>query len=113
MPKMAKKKKPNKKSTEELFGAIETAVKNAEYYFTDHGEMRSATRRKVTDQEVIRILEKKDKWHEKTKDKYVDGAADWNYHIRGKNTDGDNVRISISFDKYGMPIITVINLDEE
>jgi len=38
---------------------------------------------------------------------------DWNYHIRGKNTDGDQIRIVISFDEDGMPIITVINLDEE
>lgn len=29
--------------------------------------MRSETRRKVTDEEVIKILEGKDKWHEKSK----------------------------------------------
>lgn len=113
MAKKAQAKKPEKKTTEELFKAIESAIEKSEYYFTDHGEMRSATRKKVTDVEVLRILEGKDKWHEKAKDKYENGQDDWNYHIRGKNTDGDNIRIAVSFDKDGMPIITVINLDEE
>lgn len=111
---MAKKKtkKVVKKTTTELFTGIVRAINSKKYYFSDHGEMRSATRQKVTDFEVIRILRNSDKWHEKAKDKYVDGKADWNYHIRGKNTDEDNIRIAVSFDKYGMVVITVINLDE-
>ena len=105
--------KPVKKSTKELFQAIEKAIANKEYYFTDHGEMRSVTRRKVTDEEVIKILEGREKWHEKRKDKYEHGQSDWNYHIRGKNIDNEKVRIVISFDEYEMPIITVVNLDED
>ena len=46
------------------------------------------------------------------KDHYIVGCTDWNYHIRGRNINNDQIRIAISFDKYGMPIITVINLDE-
>ena len=113
MAKKAQNKKPIKKSTEELFSAIEKAIENVDYYFTDHGEMRSETRRKVTDEEVIKILEGKDKWHEKSKDKFEEGKSDWNYHIRGKNTDDERVRVAVSFDEYGMPVITVINLDED
>ena len=113
---MAKKSstvKPVKKNTEELIVAISEAMTKGEYYFTDHGEKRSKTRKKVNDLEVIKILNEKDKWHEANKDKYVKGKHDWNYHVRGKNSDGDQIRIAISFDKDGMPIITVINLDED
>ncbi len=113
MANKAQIKKPVKKVTDELFSSIELAIKNADYYFTDHGEMRSSTRRKVTDEEVIKLLKGKNKWHEKNKDKYEEGKADWNYHIRGKNSDDEKIRISLSFDKYGMPIITIINLDED
>lgn len=105
--------KTEKKTTEELFLAIEKAISNIEYYFTDHGEMRSNTRKNVTDEEVIKILSGSNKWHEKSKDKYIECQTDWNYHIRGNNTDGDKIRIAISFDEYGMPIITVINIDED
>lgn len=102
-----------KKKTEELFKAIEKAINEGNYYFTDHGEMRSITRKNVSDFEVLRILKGSNKWHEKAKDKYVMGEEDWNYHIRGKNTDGEKIRIAVSFDKNGMPIITVINLTKE
>ncbi len=112
---MAKKRKavkPIKKTTDEVIEAISKAMSFGTYYFTDHGDKRSKTREKVSDLEIIKILESNDKWHEAKKDKYDKGSTDWNYHIRGKNTNGDQIRIAISFDKDGMPIITVINLDE-
>jgi hypothetical protein len=52
------------------------------------------------------------KLNKQKKDHYIVGCTDWNYHIRGRNINNDQIRIAISFDKYGMPIITVINLDE-
>jgi hypothetical protein len=107
-----KSPKPNKKTTPELFSAINKAIIKGEYYFTDHGDRRSKTRKKVNDLEIIKILAGHDKWHESAKDKYEKYKSDWNYHIRGKNIDGDQIRIVISFDQDGMPIITVINLDE-
>lgn len=106
-------KKPIKKRTQELFFFIERAIEKREYYFTDHGQMRSVTRQGVTDEEVIKTLEGNEKWHEKNKDKYQQGQRDWNYHIRGYNTDADRIRIVISFDELEMLIITVINLDED
>ena len=112
---MAKKRKalkPIKKTTDEVIKAISKTMSLGTYYFTDHGDKRSKTRKKVSDLEIIKILESNDKWHEAKKDKYEKGSTDWNYHIRGKNTNGDQIRIAISFDKDGMPIITVINLDE-
>jgi hypothetical protein len=113
--KLAKKSKilkPIKKTTEELFSAIHNALLKGEYYFTDHGESRSKTRKNVNVLEVLKILGGHDKWHENIKDKYENNKKDWNYHIRGKNSDGEQIRIAVSFDKDGMPIITVINLDE-
>lgn len=112
MVKKSKVLKPYKKTTTELFTEINTALNNGEYYFTDHGDRRSKSRKKVTDLEVIKILRGTDKWHEGAKDKYERNKRDWNYHIRGKNSDGDHIRIAVSFDEEGMPIITVINLDE-
>ena len=112
MAKRIKVSKPNKKNTEELFAAIRLAILNGEYYFTDHGHIRSKNRKKVNDLEVLKILYGTDKWHENSKDKFENNKRDWNYHIRGKNSDGDHIRIAISFDEDGMPIITVINLDE-
>lgn len=106
-------KKPVKKTTAELFEAIDEALENIDYYFSDHGEKRSKSRRKVGDLEVIKILKSDERRHEAAKDKYEERNADWNYHIRGKNCDDERIRIALSFDEDGMVIITVINLDEE
>ncbi len=103
---------PGKKTTSELFAEIEEALNDKNYVFSDHAEKRSKSRKNVNDLEVVRILKSKDKRHEASKDKFEKGNADWNYHIRGKNSDGDRVRIAISFDSE-MIIITVINLDED
>lgn len=105
--------KPVKKTTAELFEAIKFSLENGEYYFSDHGDLRSKTRKNVNDLEVVKILEGNDKWHEAAKDKYEKGHKDWNYHIRGRNSDEDQIRIAISFDEAGMVVITVINLDED
>jgi hypothetical protein len=112
LAKTIKAVKPQKKTTEELIDAIDKAMTSGEYYFTDHGDKRSKTRKKVNDLEVVKILVGDNKWHEANKDKYERNRKDWNYHIRGKNSDGDQIRIAVSFDNNGMPIITVINLDE-
>ncbi len=104
---------PTKKTTAELMLAIKQAINSGDYYFTDHGEFRSKTRRMVNDLEIIRILKSNNKWHEARRDKFEIGNQDWNYHIRGINADGDSIRIVISFDENGMTILTVINLDEK
>ena len=67
---MAKKVavKPVKKTTVELFEAIKHSLENGEYYFSDHGDVRSKTRKNVSDLEVVKILEGNDKWHEAVKD---------------------------------------------
>ncbi len=104
---------PIKKTTGELFEAIDLCLETNNYYFTSHADLRSKTRMSVNDLEVLRILKSKNRRHEARKDKLGMDQSDWNYHIRGKNSDNEEVRISLSFDQSLMLIITVINLDEE
>jgi hypothetical protein len=104
--------KPKKKTTRELFAAIQKALEERRYYFTDHGLERSRTRRKVNDLEVLRILRSSQKKHVAQKDKFERSQRDWNYHISGLNSDDESILIALSFDQAGMAIITVINLNE-
>ncbi len=111
---MAKRQQlPVKKTTRELFEAIDLSLNTNNYYFTYHGKARSKSRKKVNDLEVLRILKSNGRRHEAIKDKLGMNRTDWNYHICGQNSDKDEVRISLSFDSGFMLIITVINLDEE
>ena len=91
---------------------IEQAVKNGDYYFTIHGIKRSEQRRNVEEIQVINILRSKIKYHERRKDTYSEKFKTWNYAIRGKSVDDENIRIILSFDESDMLIITVINLSE-
>lgn len=111
MPKKTKGK-PTKKKTDELLSAIESALESKSYYFTTHALERSRERRNVSELQVIRLLRSKSKYHEPKKDKFSDDFESWNYSIRGKSADGDNIRIILSFDENNMLIITVINLNE-
>jgi hypothetical protein len=105
--------KPKKKTKQELFDSIEVAIKTGNYVFTEHGEMRSKQRKNVNDLQIIKLLKSRTKKHEAAIDHYIEGYADWNYHITGKTIDNEKVRIVLSFDADLMLIITVINLDEE
>lgn len=97
---MAKKHQiPVKKTTKELFEAIDDSLAKKHYYFTWHGEYRSKLRKRVNDLEVLTILKSKGRRHEARKDKLEINRTE--------------VRISLSFDCDFSVIITVINLDEE
>jgi hypothetical protein len=52
----------------------------------------------------------KNGFHEKAKDKFDENYQAWNYSIRGKTVDAQNLRIIVSFDENGMLIITAIVL---
>jgi hypothetical protein len=105
--------KPKKKTKQELFDNIETAIKTGNYIFTEHGELRSKQRKNVNDLQIIKILKSQTKKHEAVRDYYQEGYADWNYHITGKTLNHEKIRIVLSFDSNLMLIVTVINLDEE
>ena len=51
--------------------------------------------------------------HEPSKDKFDEIYKAWNYAIRGKTLDKRELRIIITFDKDGLLLITVIDLNLE
>ena len=111
MPKKTKER-PEKRTTEKLFEAIKEAIEGKNYSFTYHALERSQQRRNVSDFQVIRLLKSKSKYHEKKKDSFSDEFSSWNYAIRGKSIDSEDIRVILSFDESEMLVITVINLDE-
>lgn len=104
--------KIQKKSTRELFEAIERALNEKTYYFTAHALNRSQER-SVSEFQVILILRSKTKYHESKKDSFNNAFKAWNYSIRGETVDYERIRIIVSFDSNEMLIVTVINLDED
>ena len=96
-----------------IFKAIDRAIKTGNYYFTHHAKKRSRQRRKVSEFEVIKILESESKYHESKKDIFNEKFQEWNYAIRGKSIDEEDIRIIVSFEDKKMLIITVINMDEK
>ena len=111
MPKKTKGR-PEKKTTDELLSAIKETVESKNYYFTDHALERGRQRRNVSEFQVIRLLKSSSKYHEKRKDSFNEGFEVWNYSIRGKSVDAEDIRVILSFDENKMLVITVINLDE-
>ena len=111
MPKL-KSGKPEKKLSNELFEAIAAALKSKNYYFTDHALKRSKQRKNVSEFQIIELLESRSKYHESKKDSFDENFRNWNYSIRGKSIDAEDIRIILSFDKDLMLVITVINLNK-
>ena len=109
---MSDRRKPQKRKTSELFSAIESALGSGNYYFTAHALKRSRERRNVSEFQVIRILQSQSKYHEPKGDSFNQGFNTWNYSIRGKSIDLEDIRIILSFDENDLLIITVINMEE-
>ena len=110
---MPGERRPQKKTTDELFNAIENALENKNYYFTSHALKRSKERKNLSEFQVIKILSSQSKYHEPKKDSFNEDFNTWNYSIRGRSIDSENIRIILSFDENDLLIITVINLDEK
>lgn len=109
---MPEKTKASKRTTVELMLAITEAVESKNYFFTTHATTRLKQRRNVDQLQVIRILKSDSKYHEPKKDTYSKEFQAWNYAVRSKTIDDEDVRIILTFDENDMLIITVINLDE-
>ena len=109
---MIKKKKPVKKTDNELWKSVDERIKYVQYIFVNHAEERQA-QRGIDDLTVINILENKGnarRRRNKSKDKYESGYDDWNYCIEGYDHNSDKIRIVISFNINNMLIITVIKI---
>ena len=103
MPKKTKGR-PEKKKTDELLNAIEGALENKSYYFTSHALERSQERRNVSEFQVLKLLRSKSKYHEPKKDSFNEDFQSWNYSIRGKSVDAEDIRIILSFDENNIDI---------
>ena len=92
---------------ENVMDTIKGCLATGHFLDTFHSNTRMKTRL-VTRSEVLYVL--RNGHHEKKKDKYDDQYQEWNYSIRGKTLDKVDLRIIVSFDEFGMLIITVIKL---
>ena len=93
-----------------MWNLISQRIENGKYIFKNHAKKRLIDR-KITDLDVINILEnKKNRKRNKIKDKYLSGHADWNYCIEGTDTDERKIRIIVSFGSGFLLVITVIRL---
>lgn len=92
---------------DDVMDTINTCLEMGHFLDTSHSNERMKARQ-VTRSEALYVL--RHGHHEKKKDKYDDQYQAWNYSIRGKTLDKIELRIIVSFDEFGMLIITVIKL---
>jgi hypothetical protein len=109
---------PNVKATKrndyDLWSLISQKISGVRYVFLNHAKERLLDR-KITDIEVLDILEHKEKCRRnKSKDSFAPGYQDWKYCIEGKSfVQQPQIRIIISFDEEFMLVVTVIRLDDK
>lgn len=58
--------------------------------------------------DILEVLETG--YHEKKKDEFRVDFQSWNYAVRGKTIDGDELRIAVYFEEEMVMIATVIRL---
>lgn len=86
---------------------IHQCVKAGRYRDTRHSIQRGLERN-VDLVDIIEVLE--NGYHEKSKDDFRTDFQSWNYAIRGKTFEGDELRVAIYFEKDLVIIVTVIRL---
>lgn len=92
----------------DLLEKVRDSVKNGNYRDTRHSYERGIERN-ISLSEIIEVLEKNG-YHEKNKDEYKDNFQSWNYAIRGKTFEGNELRIAVYFEEDLLMIATVIKL---
>ncbi len=97
--------RPSKHS--DLLKRIRTCIENDRYKFTKHALERKSER-SLSLMDILYVL--KNGVHEGAKDSWDKRFEAWNYAIRGKGVDKNDIRIIVSFDKTGLLIVTVIRL---
>ncbi len=95
------------KKVQNLLGAIRTCLEKGQYFDTRHSQARQ-NERSITRPEITYVL--RSGRHEPSKDKYDKKYKAWNYAIKGKTVDKNELRIIVSFDAESMLIITTIKL---
>lgn len=84
-------------------------IKEGRYLIKRHAKDRGLERN-ITLPDILEIIQ--NGYHEKRKDEWKIDFQRWNYSIRGKSTDQRDCRIVISFNDFGMLVVTVIALEE-
>ena len=91
-----------------LLEKIKECISEGNYKFSNHAFERKAERL-ITVPDILFVLNHG--YHEKRKDHWNEKNQTWNYSIRGKDFDGELIRIIVSFQENNMLIITVIRLN--
>lgn len=102
--------KPSKRPEKEkaLLEIIRLAIRNGNYRDTRHSVQR-AEERGIILPDILDVLEKG--FHEKRKDQYKEDFKCWNYAIRGKTFDGEDLRIAVYLKGEVLFIATVIRMN--
>jgi putative lipase involved disintegration of autophagic bodies len=82
-------------------------VKEGRFTGTEHSIIRSNERR-IEALDIVEVIE--NGYHEKNKDEYREDFQSWNYAIRGKTIDGDELRVAVFFKDDAVVVATVIRL---
>lgn len=102
------KKRPEKKKN--VLELIRFCVERGRYRETVHAVYRKQ-QRKIVLPEILDVL--CNGRHEKRKDAYDEQYKDWNYAIRGKTVNGDDMRVIVSFDEErDLLIITAFYIED-
>lgn len=97
--------RPSKESN--VIKKIHDALIKGHYRDTSHSIQRSKER-KISLPDILEVLETG--YHEKKKDEFRADFQSWNYAVRGKTIDGDELRIAVYFEEEMVMIATVIRL---
>lgn len=92
----------------DLLDRIKLAVEAGNYCISNHAYERSQDRL-IPMPHVEQVL--LHGFHEKRKDTFSEEFKSWNYSIRGKSPDFDDVRVVVSFTRENLLVVTVINLN--
>lgn len=97
----------NQEKIPNLLQCVTEHLKSGKYRFTNHALIRK-NERSIPIPDILHVLQTG--FHEKIKDQWDETYKAWNYSIRGKTIDGEDLRIIVSFDEY-LQIITVIRIE--
>ena len=106
--KVPKKAKRSAKIAQVLV-KIRECIEADRYVETIHFQLRKL-QRNIDFQDVLFVL--LNGRHEARKDQYDESFQSWNYAIRGRSLDDEEIRVVISFDDEGLLIITAFYLNE-
>jgi hypothetical protein len=87
---------------------VRKCIESGDYLYTEHARIRM-TQRDVSRNDVTEVL--LNGYHEKSKDAFDFHYRCWKYALRGKVDEIKDIRVIVSFDDFGLLIITVIDIE--